>query len=128
MPGHEAPLEIFDALRISPMNFSLVCHSWRNAVMSQAGLWCSVEIHFIPSWWNEYLPVLPVSPTSQMLRTWFRNSQNVPLDIRVHGDIPREQVLNFESIVGVLFEHRNRWGMVSFDLFGTMVVASAVDP
>ncbi|KLO11628.1 hypothetical protein SCHPADRAFT_905884 [Schizopora paradoxa] len=114
MPEHDNPLEGLDVYEVSPMNFSLVCRSWRNIVMSQGRLWSSIKINFKLSEYSE--PFLMAPPTSRILRTWFRNSRNNPLNIQVTGRVPRDQISTFRHILNVFLEEQHRWNRIAFNM------------
>ncbi len=80
---------------VEPMNFSMVCRSWRAVVLSHSILWSRIIIHH-----DGYRPK-PVSPSLRLfLSKWLRHSKNSPLSINfdlhrldVKGDIVTKDIV-----------------------------------
>ncbi len=103
-PG--SPAAPFDIYRVSPMNFSLVCRSWRGVAMAQGSLWSTLNIRFIT---QEPLDLSLL----RMVQIWLRNSSNALLDIFCSGSIHHgEEDTVFESIFNMLLGQQRRWGVV----------------
>lgn len=100
------PLEVSD---FPPMNFSIVCHSWRRITLTQTSLWSSFEITFAAS--------VPLSRSLlRIVELWLRNSAMAPLDIYFSGYIYHgEEDPVFRDIYDLILSQRHRWDVVYLD-------------
>ncbi len=67
-----------DIWTILPLNVSLVCHSWRAAVVSRPSLWSSIYIEDDPN--KECLN----TNICRFLEKWLLNSLSLPLTLHIH--------------------------------------------
>lgn len=73
----ECTTSLIDITTIEPMNFSMVCHSWRKAVLSHPNLWGRIHIKG-----NSEVPMR--ASFYRLLSKWFEYSQASPLNIRLY--------------------------------------------
>ncbi len=66
-----------DVWSIAPLNFSLVCRSWRTVDLSRSSLWNSIDIKFNPA--KKPKPSFP-----RLVSNWLSRSSSAPLNIHLN--------------------------------------------
>ena len=95
-------------LMTSPLNFSLVCRSWRNLVLLQPTLWREMSIESAIEADKEYRDPKFVS----VVKNWLRLSYSVPLRINIEVEGDRHGYVS-DTILPLFAQESHRWEFAS---------------